>query len=208
MMNLPDKVSIARRVYFSIGRRAPLENWPPRLQKPHGYDCVLTAYYNGSVPPHNGMIANLSDIKPALAKAIAPLDCAMLTGSDEILKKPPSIENIVEFLWERLPAQMEEGCLSRLVLEASTRLCVEKTPKIMRLTRKYEFAAAHRLCSPDLTDQQNLSLYGKCANVAGHGHNYGLEVSVEGTPNKAGFIIAPNEIGRDCGSRSLRAVRP
>ena len=193
-LNLPNKVSIARRAYFSFGRHAQIENWPPRLRLPHGYDCVLTVYYDGSVPVHNGMVVNISDIKPALAEAVAPLDYAMLTGQDEILKAPPSAENIVKFLWERLPAQVEEGQLSRVVLEVSSRLSIEKTPDIMRLTRKYEFAAAHRLCSPDFSDEENSTLYGKCSNLAGHGHNYGLEVTVEGTPDEAGFIIAPQKL--------------
>jgi 6-pyruvoyltetrahydropterin/6-carboxytetrahydropterin synthase len=193
-LNLPDKVSIARRAYFSFGRQAPLENWPPRLRLPHGYDCVLTVYYDGSVPENNGMVVNIADVKPALAQAIVPLDCAMLTGNDEILKAPPSAENIVEFLWKRLPSQVEEGSLSRLILQVSSRLLIEKTPTIMRLTRKYEFAAAHRLCSPDLNDEENATLYGKCSNLAGHGHNYGLEVTVEGTPDEAGFIIAPQKL--------------
>ena len=140
------------------------------------------------------MVVNISDIKPALAQAIAPLDCAMLTGNGEILNAPPSMENIVEFLWNSLPAEVEEGTLSRLVLEASPRLWVEKTLKTMRLTRKYEFAAAHRLCSPDLSDAENTELYGKCSNLAGHGHNYGLEVTIEGAPNEAGFIMAPDKL--------------
>ncbi len=193
-LNLPPTVAIARRVYFSVGRHAPLQSWPPRLRLPHGYDCVLTAYYEGAVAAHNGMVANISDIKPALALAVAPLDCAMLTGADTVLPNPPSGENIVEFLWQRLPAHIEGGRLDRLVLELSPRLRVEKTPTSMRITRKYEFAAAHRLCSPELTDDENLALYGKCANLAGHGHNYGLEVTVEGAPGAAGFIMAPDRL--------------
>jgi 6-pyruvoyltetrahydropterin/6-carboxytetrahydropterin synthase len=193
-LHLPPIVAIARRVYFSVGRQAPLDKWPPRLRLPHGFDCILTVYYRGAVPLQNGMVANISDIKPALAKAVAPLDCAMLTGYDGILTAPPSVENIVKFLWKRLPSHLDGGHLDRLILEVSPHLWVEKTSEVMRITRKYEFAAAHRLCSPDLTNEENLALYGKCANLAGHGHNYGLEVTVEGTPNEAGFIIAPHTL--------------
>lgn len=193
-LNLPPIVSIARRAYFSFGRQAPVASWPARLQKPHGYDCTLTVYYEGAVPQNNGMVVNITDIKPALAEAIAPLDCTMLTGHDGILNVPPSAENIVKFLWERLPAQVEEGTLSRVTLQASSRLSIEKTRDFMRLTRKYEFAAAHRLCSPDFSDEENTALYGKCSNIAGHGHNYGLEVTIEGQPNESGFIIAPDKL--------------
>ncbi len=48
------------------------------------------------------------------------------------------------------------------------------------LTRRYWFAASHRLHSPELTEEQNRSVYGKCNNPYGHGHNYALEVTVSG----------------------------
>ena len=48
------------------------------------------------------------------------------------------------------------------------------------LTRRYWFAASHRLHTPKLTDEQNRAVYGKCNNPYGHGHNYALEVTVSG----------------------------
>ena len=55
----------------------------------------------------------------------------------------------------------------------------------MRLTRRYRFAASHRLYSPKLSEEENRELYGKCANPHGHGHNYVLEVSVRGPVDSA-----------------------
>ena len=49
---------------------------------------------------------------------------------------------------------------------------------MMRLTRRYRFAASHRLHSAALTEAENYDLYGKCNNPYGHGHNYVLEVAV------------------------------
>ncbi|XP_019852255.1 PREDICTED: 6-pyruvoyl tetrahydrobiopterin synthase-like [Amphimedon queenslandica] len=40
------------------------------------------------------------------------------------------------------------------------------------LSRSLSVSAAHRLCSPHLTEEENISLYGKCYNPNGHGHNY------------------------------------
>lgn len=48
------------------------------------------------------------------------------------------------------------------------------------LTRRYWFAASHRLHAPSLSDEQNREVYGKCNNPYGHGHNYALEVTVSG----------------------------
>ncbi len=50
----------------------------------------------------------------------------------------------------------------------------------VRLTRRYVFAASHRLHSPLLTDAENQAIFGKCNNPHGHGHNYEVELTVRG----------------------------
>ncbi len=50
----------------------------------------------------------------------------------------------------------------------------------MDLTRRYRFAAMHRLHASGLSDSDNQQIYGKCNNPHGHGHNYLLEVTVRG----------------------------
>ena len=49
------------------------------------------------------------------------------------------------------------------------------------LTRRYHFSAGHRLESPHLTAAENAAVYGACQRA--HGHNYYVEVTVEGTPD-------------------------
>jgi len=51
----------------------------------------------------------------------------------------------------------------------------------IRLSKRYEFAASHRLHSPALTDEENRETYGKCNNPHGHGHDYEVELTVRGT---------------------------
>jgi 6-pyruvoyltetrahydropterin/6-carboxytetrahydropterin synthase len=51
---------------------------------------------------------------------------------------------------------------------------------VFRLTRRYRFAASHRLHTPQLSDDENRRTYGKCNNPFGHGHNYVIEVSACG----------------------------
>jgi len=57
------------------------------------------------------------------------------------------------------------------------------------LTRRYIFSASHRLHSDELTDEQNLAVYGKCNNPHGHGHNYALEVTISGQVNPATGMV-------------------
>jgi 6-pyruvoyltetrahydropterin/6-carboxytetrahydropterin synthase len=51
---------------------------------------------------------------------------------------------------------------------------------MIELTRRYRFPAAHILCHDSFTPEENRRVFGKCANPAGHGHDYGLEVTVAG----------------------------
>ena len=51
---------------------------------------------------------------------------------------------------------------------------------MFRVTRRYEFAASHRLHAAELSEEENRRLYGKCNNPYGHGHNYVVEVSARG----------------------------
>jgi 6-pyruvoyltetrahydropterin/6-carboxytetrahydropterin synthase len=57
------------------------------------------------------------------------------------------------------------------------------------LTRRYWFAASHRLDTPKLTADENRAVYGKCNNPFGHGHNYALEVTVSGQVAEATGMI-------------------
>jgi len=53
----------------------------------------------------------------------------------------------------------------------------------VRLSKRYAFAASHRLHSPALSDEANRETYGKCNNPHGHGHNYEVELTVCGAVN-------------------------
>jgi 6-pyruvoyltetrahydropterin/6-carboxytetrahydropterin synthase len=60
---------------------------------------------------------------------------------------------------------------------------------MMRLSQKFEFSAAHRLNNPAITDEQNRAAFGKCSNPLGHGHNYELQVTLRGEPDRNGVLI-------------------
>ncbi|HMD32795.1 MAG TPA: 6-carboxytetrahydropterin synthase [Candidatus Acidoferrales bacterium] len=57
------------------------------------------------------------------------------------------------------------------------------------LHRRYHFSASHRLHQRHWTGEQNLRVYGKCANPHGHGHNYVLDVGVTGPVDLATGMI-------------------
>jgi len=59
----------------------------------------------------------------------------------------------------------------------------------MLITRRAEFSASHVCAQSSLTAEQNRELYGAAANPSGHGHNYILEVTLEGDPDPVTGMI-------------------
>ncbi|MDB5354460.1 MAG: 6-pyruvoyl tetrahydropterin synthase [Phycisphaerales bacterium] len=60
---------------------------------------------------------------------------------------------------------------------------------MVRLSQKFEFSATHRLHNPNLSDEENREIFGKCNNPHGHGHNYELQVTLRGIPNPRGVLV-------------------
>jgi 6-pyruvoyltetrahydropterin/6-carboxytetrahydropterin synthase len=65
----------------------------------------------------------------------------------------------------------------------------------MIITRKVEFSASHICRSPRLSEEENRQVYGAAANPNGHGHNYVVEVSLEGEPDPVtGMVLDLKEL--------------
>ncbi len=64
------------------------------------------------------------------------------------------------------------------------------------VSRKEHFNAAHRLYNPNWTEQKNFEVFGPCANINWHGHNFELIVTVKGLPvPETGFVIDLKVLG-------------
>jgi 6-pyruvoyltetrahydropterin/6-carboxytetrahydropterin synthase len=64
------------------------------------------------------------------------------------------------------------------------------------VSRKEHFNAAHRLWNPKWSDEKNYEVFGPCANVNWHGHNFELIVTVKGIPDSdTGFVIDLKVLG-------------
>jgi 6-pyruvoyltetrahydropterin/6-carboxytetrahydropterin synthase len=75
----------------------------------------------------------------------------------------------------------------------------------MRVTRRYRFAASHRLHSTAFSEEQNRELYGKCSNPYGHGHDYVLDVTAVGPVNAAtGLVVHVPTLDRLVSEQVLR----
>ena len=71
-----------------------------------------------------------------------------------------------------------------------------------QLTRFVEFEASHRYWKDTFSEEENLRRFGKCVSLYGHGHNYRLRVTVEGSMDaQTGMVLNIKDL-----DHSLREV--
>src|SRR5262245_1007686 len=210
-------VFLTRRVEFSAAHRYYLpgrsdaEN--ERLYGPcarpngHGHDYVVDVTVCGETDPRTGLVVNIVDLKPLLAEVVVePLDGEFLTIRHPACRgRVPTGENLVRQLWEDLRGALAASPLPvtlhrvRLAEHATLRAecCTRNRHPMVLLTRTYEFSAAHRLHSPLLSEEENQELFGKCNNPYGHGHNYRIEVTVQGkVDERTGLMVDLGQLDR------------
>ena len=89
----------------------------------------------------------------------------------------------------------ESGSLAALGMNLLENVIRDQVVNMVYLTRKCEFSASHYYHNPEFTAEENQRIFGKCANLNGHGHNYTLEVTVKGEVNpKTGFVVDLKEL--------------
>ena len=65
----------------------------------------------------------------------------------------------------------------------------------MLITRKADFSASHVCRNPALSDEENRRAFGAASNPHGHGHNYVVEVTLEGDPDPvSGMVLDLKEL--------------
>lgn len=206
------KVKLTRRVTFSAGHRYWFAHLRPDENKAlfgewaspysHGHNYVLYVTVEGLIDPEHGMVVNIKTIDDVLKHEIVSL----LDGkslNDEVPhfgNQSPTTENILRFIWDTLvkPGVLPlEAKLKGIRLDETETLYGELDEHKMTLTRTYEFAASHRLHVPTYSGDQNIALFGKCNNPAGHGHNYVLEVTVSGELDAhTGMMVSLEELDK------------
>jgi 6-pyruvoyltetrahydropterin/6-carboxytetrahydropterin synthase len=157
----------------------------------HGHNYVLDVETRGPIDPATGMVVNIKDIDAVLQdRVVLPFNQKSLNDEvSEFSHRAPSIENLLDVIRARLTDLPRGVDLVGLTLHETDRLSGNWTPTAMTLTRTYEFAASHRLHVQELSQEENVALFGKCNNAMGHGHNYSLEVTVGGIPDQQSGML-------------------
>jgi 6-pyruvoyltetrahydropterin/6-carboxytetrahydropterin synthase len=199
------RVRLTRKVEFSSGHRywrtdldekenrALFGKWASKFNHGHNYALEVTA--EGDIDPENGMVVNIKTIDDEIRREIVDVfDGKSINDEVEgFQSKAPSLENLLHHIRCTLGDRVAGADLVALRLDETPTLWAEiqrKNNWKMTLTRSYEFSASHRLYSRNLSNEENDRLFGKCANPAGHGHNYVLEVTLSGETNPETGMMA------------------
>jgi len=160
--------------------------WADRLAP----QWTLRAVVQGAVDPATGYLCDVHVIDALLRDRVVPALRERYRSSTG----PGAVAPALVAGFEEAAPHVPEGtalCSITLFVSPHTFFSVYRGDTAMvRLTRSYEFAAAHRLYCPGLSDEENLRLFGKCSNPHGHGHNYVVEVTIGNTVDeRTGTIV-------------------
>jgi 6-pyruvoyltetrahydropterin/6-carboxytetrahydropterin synthase len=156
----------------------------------------LTVELAGPVNPQTGFLINVADIDKAAREAAVPVFAERIRR-DYRRGKHMSLDAVAEMLalaWKSLDGRFGSARVDQLVLNLNpfrNMAMKASEPGVMYFSERFEFAAMHKLWNDTFSDERNFAVFGKCANPAGHGHNYLIEVTI--TSPKDG---SPLEIGR------------
>lgn len=139
----------------------------------------------GEPDPATGYLVDIKVIDKAVRTALYPPlahACAKEPTADPAALLPAFAAPLAEALdphrlsairWRLTPtyALALEGLDMPVPLDHST----SQPARPVLIRQRFDFAAAHRLHVPGLSDEENRAMFGKCNNPSGHGHNYQLE---------------------------------
>lgn len=196
-------VLLTRKVEFSAAHSYRVPSWDEDKNREvfglcsnpngHGHDYLLEVTVKGHLNEKSGIVVNITDVDRVVKGIVLEeLDGRFLNREHPFfIEHIPTTENIVAYIWNELKDRFEDCKLHKIILHENPFLLSQKGEgSMIQLTRKYHFSAAHRLHSDQLSDEENKEIFGKCNNPNGHGHNYILEVTVEGEVDPVtGMII-------------------
>lgn len=170
--------ALTRCVRFEVSPSAlPVEN--PNTWSASPVCAGVGAYFevefrvDGPLDSKTGMVADIRTLDALGRDRFAPL------AAESLVAGGPSAGEVMRTFVEQLTE--DDPPLTSVVWHLNPRLRITMRLPAMHeilITHRYQFAASHRLFIADLSEEENLAIFGKCCWLNGHGHNYHVEVEV------------------------------
>lgn len=183
---------LARQVRFSINpfltEDCPGVNSYSSRPPGQGLAVYLSLWVEleAQVDADTGFVVNVVEIDKVVREFVVPLFRQQITRNFQQLKHVgfSELNALLRKSWGLLDDKFENCRLNRLTLELNPyrKITIETEDcKLTNLSEKFEFAATHTLWNDAFSPERNNEVFGKCANPAGHGHNYIVEVTAAST---------------------------
>jgi len=184
---LKDMTFLGHKVYLSSGAA---------IHNPHKTESENLSLYGDDYSP-TGMGCNYeievqfaATGRAEIQKVEQDLNVFDHRYLNDLVGGVPTLENLAKAIWSR---GGKEAVVTRLSVQRGEKSqCVYNGAQDVLFARRFEFSGLHRHNNPELNDQENKDLYGKCSAV--HGHEYKLWVAVIGTIDENGLIVSRSEL--------------
>ena len=181
--------TLGRQVRFSINPFLPAdsEGYNSFASKPAGEGLSifleLSVEVAGEVEASTGFVVNVAEIDRNVRRFVVPIFAERIREDFRRGRHIglPGIAGLLGSAWGQLADRFGTVKLSRLSLNLNPfrRIAMDsKDLEMVYISEKFEFAAMHKLWNDDFSEERNLEVFGKCANPAGHGHNYVIDVTI------------------------------
>jgi len=195
---------LTRHVRFSINPflSKEIEGFNSFASKPAGEGLSifleLSVEVAGEVEPATGFVVNVADIDREVREFVVPVFAERIKKDFRRAKHIGfiAVAELLKSAWSKLADKFGSAQLSKLSLKLNPFrkiVICSRDLEMVYFSEKFEFAAMHKLWNNDFSEEQNFEVFGKCANPAGHGHNYIVEVTIKTPANKNDFHISDFE---------------
>jgi 6-pyruvoyltetrahydropterin/6-carboxytetrahydropterin synthase len=188
-------LTVSKRLEFSASRRLHVAKWSenenlavfgPETKARHGSGRNYVVYFvfAGPVDPATGMLINISEIKERAGKTVRQrFDHKFLNEDNPSFRDvPPTTENIARQLYVDV-ASLFSGDVAQLVAchltESPERSATFYSNGACEVNYWFEFSAARKTMSPQLSAAENARLFGPATSI--HGHNYRVRLTYRST---------------------------
>ncbi len=178
-MHPTDAIQLKRTVRFCINPDGSTQGADSAAGKPSPSGFAryyeLSLVVQGVPDPITGYLIGIQEIDALVRTHLLPI-IADKIKSDPISNPALMLPQLWEVAQSHLEPQLVE--INWDLTPYHTITMTNPIADTYLYQQHFEFAAAHRLHSLNLTDQENADFFGKCNNPSGHGHNYKLKPTI------------------------------